>query len=197
MYHYIHKEDKKEVSHDLLKWIQEMLRISIDKLAAVNKIDPLLTKFHFHVTKLLLDENADLMQNELHMFSQKIVDQLGNTCAALEGSNHYNSVIMELKRVMSELEISGGETPMANNKYNDDSNLNHIKTIMKNNGPLQIKDNAIQEEFNEIEKEELKKTMIAVYYRFRHLLLNLHVKTMAEPQWINVLAFNNLIITKK
>jgi len=103
---------------------------------------------------------------------------------------------MELKKSMTELEFLDDEIWMANNKFKDYSDLYHIKTIMKNNGPLQIKDDVSHEEFNEIEKEELKKIMVVIYYKFHQLLLNLHVKTMAESQWTNVLAFTNSIITK-
>lgn len=144
-----------------------------------------------------MDGDADLKGNKLYGFSERMFNELGNTCATPEGSSHYKSVITELKKSMLPEELLAAESLLVDENLKGLSDLYNIKEIGKYYGTLQIEDDAKPNEFNFIDKEELKKMLTVIHIKFHQLLSNLHIKTMAESQWNNILTFTNALFMEK
>lgn len=194
LHYLIQLDNSSEELPYIVRWLEHMIQVSIDKLAAVNQKLPIMAKINLHV-RSLLEKDVALTSDELIKISQEMFRESKTVCATPEGQGHYRNLIKEFNKSMSFEDLKNLEMLMADENIKGLSELHNIKEIYNYHGSLDIKEDVDPEEFKTLKKDELKKILTINRIRMNYLFLNLPVKSLAELQWRNI--FNSKPLSGK
>ncbi|XP_025414280.1 uncharacterized protein LOC112686281 [Sipha flava] len=167
------------------RWLEHMVRLVLNKLAALGYRLPIVAQAHHHITMLLLP-NADPKNNDLYKMATDMYAEIENRCAApTEG--HYWTVVQELKHERTVDELYYLQAQLKDKNIAGLEDLDRIDQIVKYNGELELKDEDIRKDWLEkMGPTDLRKLATINRIQMNYLILNLPINALVETQWSNL-----------
>lgn len=190
VHHLIAREPTSLVLPHVLKWLEQMLRISMDKLAAIDLRVQVIGHMHNEVMGMMdedgnLDLNDDdLTNNNLHALSTGMYNELAKGCALdTNMPGYYRSLVTDLKRSMTADELKSLEKLIAEEELKGVPSLSNIYEINEYHGSLRIPEDIEPEGFETLNDIEIKKILSINRLKMNFVYLNLPVQSLAGSQW--------------
>lgn len=190
LHHLMLKVNHPDVIFHVIRWLDHMIIVSIDKLVAVNHRLPSLENMHSYVQNLIAKPNNYLEKNVIQKLSQDIYNELGDVCEILETTGNYETLILKLKESMTIEELDTVNSLLTNDNKNNIYELNKIASIKEYHGSLNIDDNIDPNGFETLNEDELKKILIINRIKMNSIFSKLPINALSELQWTNISHLN-------
>lgn len=178
--------------------MEHMIRLSIDKLAAMDKQQNEVADIH-NIARTIIDELTVYKENypdteRLNNVSKVMHDVLKAQCT--DGTTVYGNHMDDLNRSMQPDALKKFKRMMINERLKGLADIHKLNGILRNQGPLKFDDNLYT--IDMLTVDEIKKTITVNRIRMMFIFMNLPITTMADTQWANVLGMDplNLDITE-
>lgn len=180
-----------QLTVSVLRWLDGTLRLSADKLAAVDERMEHVGTMYEHVRELLdpvQGRQATRFQgNELKAISDSMYAQVTTTCASDATIGPYASLVRDFHKTPKAHELQSLDDLLADDQLSHVNDLSALPEIRDFGGtPLSIAETVKPDDFVAIEVQEIEKLLAINRIKTKFLLMNLPIKALALPQWNNV-----------
>lgn len=195
LHHLINRDNKADVLPFVIRWLEHMLRVSVNKLAAIDHSLPAVTKMLRHVRDALLANNPNYGSLLLESISETMFNELTTYCAVDDGrAGRYKTLVAEFKKSITHEQLKQLDEQLIKEKMKGISEIHSIADILKYHGSLNIAEDVEPSDFEKLNTDELKKIMTVNRIKMNLVLLSLPMKALSDVQWANIFDLNAIIV---
>lgn len=179
---------KLDEKKQMVGWLNHMIQLSIDKLAAVDQPVVSITRLRLLVAELLLTLNnpdAPLNIDDLHDIGFDMYKTLDEMCVVPDDEGHYGELLRDLNRTRTVEDLKTHRT-LFTDSMRGASEVKDVEIMQQYSGLIEIDLKINLDDVKELNVDVLKRATAANYIQMVFWFMNFPIQTLAESQWVTL-----------